>query len=936
MASENVNSNSTTPSHVTRRDVLAGAALAAASMTLGRALAQSPTSTPSPAGAAQSPAGDSTIARWIEGTPPQTLGGVTWTVPWPCGQIHSTADLTVLADGQPIAADTWPLAYWPDGSVKWSAHAAALPSKAPAALSVERGTPPAPQSTIKVTSIDGGVLIDTGVLRCTLATSGPDLIRQIEVAGKPVLTAGRLVAHLATSPEPGQGTRQRYVSSIRTVTAETGHTLRTVVKIEGVHVADDAQKGTEVFPFVVRLYFYAGSDRIRIVHSFIYDRDENKEFLAGLGLTFQVPLRDELYDRHIRFVGDDHGLLGEAVRGITGLRRDPGQTVREAQVAGQKTPPISEWNRSVVPNLQYIPAWGDYRLTQLAPDGFLIQKRTKQGHAWIQSGAGHRAAGTAYVGGASGGVAFGLRDFWQRCPTELSIANAHTDAATVTLWMYSPSAQPLDMRFYHDGLGQDTYAKQNAGLDITYEDYEPGYGTPYGIARTSELFLWATASTPSRDDIAGFADVVRKPPQLLCHPARYLGAGVFGGIWTLPDTSSTPVKAGIEAMLTQVMEQYIRDVDQRRWFGFWDFGDVMHTYDSDRHTWRYDVGGFAWDNSELSPDLFFWTMVLRTARPDYYRFAEAHVRHTGEVDVYHIGRFAGLGTRHNVQHWGCSSKQTRISTSIYRRHFYFLTADERVGDLLRAQVTEGETFKKIVIGRKVGATDDTPSLPLPPVENAPPGGKIGCGAMGWGNIMSAWLTEAERTGDKAWHDRIRTSLRTIAALPKGLYTENWKLDLDTGEVTHDGPVDVGVSHLTACFGLPEISAELIRTYPEEGKLYAETWAQYGILYNAPAAERDAALGKRLKGFSLNDSHSRATAFAAWWRKDPQLAARAWKEYFGPEGTTRFTRAQRESKHLQGPDVLLPIDEIPLGTNGAQSWLASLQNLHYIGESCPSD
>lgn len=25
----------------------------------------------------------------------------------------------------------------------------------------------------------------------------------------------------------------------------------------------------------------------------------------------------------------------------------------------------------------------------------------------------------------------------------------------------------------------------------------------------------------------------------------------------------------------------------------------MHTYDQTRHTWRYDVGGFAWDNGEL-------------------------------------------------------------------------------------------------------------------------------------------------------------------------------------------------------------------------------------------------------------------------------------------------------------------------------------------------
>ncbi len=57
-------------------------------------------------------------------------------------------------------------------------------------------------------------------------------------------------------------------------------------------------------------------------------------------------------------------------------------------------------------------------------------------------------------------------------------------------------------------------------------------------------------------------------------------------------------------------------------------------------------------------------------------------RHTGEVDVYHLGRWKGLGSRHNVQHWGCSAKQLRISSAIYRRFYYYLTADERTGDLL--------------------------------------------------------------------------------------------------------------------------------------------------------------------------------------------------------------------------------------------------------------
>ena len=75
--------------------------------------------------------------------------------------------------------------------------------------------------------------------------------------------------------------------------------------------------------------------------------------------------------------------------------------------------------------------------------------------------------------------------------------------------------------------------------------------------------------------------------------------------------------------------------------------------------------------------------------------------HTGEVDVHHIGRFAPLGSRHNVQHWGCSAKQLRISTATNRRYYYYLTGDERVGDLLREQVEAGHALLRFPPGRKL-------------------------------------------------------------------------------------------------------------------------------------------------------------------------------------------------------------------------------------------
>ena len=39
-------------------------------------------------------------------------------------------------------------------------------------------------------------------------------------------------------------------------------------------------------------------------------------------------------------------------------------------------------------------------------------------------------------------------------------------------------------------------------------------------------------------------------------------------------------------------------------------------------------------------------------------------RNTSEVDVYHLGQFVGLGSRHNVSHWGCGAKEARISAGV--------------------------------------------------------------------------------------------------------------------------------------------------------------------------------------------------------------------------------------------------------------------------------
>ncbi|NUT04608.1 MAG: Tat pathway signal sequence domain protein [Hamadaea sp.] len=854
---------------------------------------------------------------WLEGAP-GTPATTTWGTPWPQGAVPGDQSFRLTTpDGSPVPVQSWPLAYWPDGTLKWSAHATAVQTPADS-YTLAAGTPAAPTTAVTVTDQESYLDVDTGVIRARIRKRGRELISQIWRGDVEIARKGTLVNlrqdHIEEDEEKA-APRDRFESDIHTVTVEQSGPIRAVVRIEGTHTNE---RGKSWLPFTVRLYFYAGAENIRMMHTFVYDRDGSRDYIAGLGVRFRVPMRDAAYDRHVRFVGDGHGMLTEAVKGITGLRRDPGATVRAAQVAGTKLADPSTWDQRVTTRLQYIPEWGDYTLSQLSADGYTLKKRTKKGYGWIGVDQGRRAAGVAYVGGVSGGFAFGLRDFWQRHPTQLDIREAHTEEAEVTVWLWSPQAEPMDMRFYHDGMGQDTYPEQLEGLNITYEDYEPEFGTPYGIARTSELTFWALAATPAATRLADIADQVRTPPQLINPVAHLVSSKVFGGLFA-PVDRSHPVKAVIEDHLDFLFGFYQRQVEQRHWYGFWDYGDIMHTFDEDRLVWRYDVGGYAWDNSELSPDLWLWYAFLRSGRADIFRFAEAMTRHTGEVDVYHLGKWAGLGTRHGVQHWADSAKQQRISTAVYRRVYYYLTADERTGDLLSQLVDSDRTFLVLDPLRKIRTEPYTPD---------PHALSIGLGTD-WSGLAAAWLSEWERNGPKAdvAKAKLLATMETIAAMPNGFVTGSGLYDLDTGRFAPVTAKTVSVSHLSAMFGQVEICAEIIGLVDVPG--FENAWLQYCRLFNASKTEQAAECGANFGNLILKQGHARLTAYAAVRLNRDDLATRAWKEFYTGDG--------------YGPALPWTSTEVTstLNPSEAATWvstnttalygLAAIQNLALIGD-----
>ena len=115
---------------------------------------------------------------WLGGEPPAAPTGVSWGVPWPRGAVKPGTTFTLRsAAGELLPAQSWPLAYWPDGSLKWVGHAtvAGPDTKGPFTIAPDTAAP-AVGSALRVRRSDTGVEVDTGVLRLRLTNWGGDLI----------------------------------------------------------------------------------------------------------------------------------------------------------------------------------------------------------------------------------------------------------------------------------------------------------------------------------------------------------------------------------------------------------------------------------------------------------------------------------------------------------------------------------------------------------------------------------------------------------------------------------------------------------------------------------------------------------------------------------------------------------------------------------------
>ena len=826
---------------------------------------------------------------------------------WPEGTVRG--DRFELTDRQgrkvPVQSDI--TARWPDGSVRWSRHTAlsdALgeggelnPAASGAAGAAAAGIG---ETGLTVTEQENGWRISGSRMCLTVPGEGPLLAAEAALDGlcmfhgiEPVLS----VAH--ESETAGRRLRETAACGVRIcqrVLEESGP-LQVTVRYDGVHL-----EGTrEIMPFRIRMAVH-DDGQIGFEHTFFFRGDPEKDRLASFGLRTEACLSGCSWQRHIRLL-TDRGIDHDTPTQLFYWKKHLDPSLLDRQLQGECLPETEEWAGIA----QDLPRWDHFLLLQDSARHCVIRKKAWEDGCWVEGIQGERAPGAMALHDPERALSFHIRDFWEKHPSALECEGLSGDRTFCTAWFYAPQAEPFDFRHYD----KRTYPLGN------YEGFDYMLPDPNGIAVTSGLTLFLSREAPSDEELCRQNRAVRKPPEYLADPAYYHEHRAFG-YWSLPRLD-TETGRWIEEQIQKACDFYRKETDARSWYGLFNYGDFMHTYEACRHQWRYDVGGYAWDNTELAPTYWLWLQFLRTGSEEVFSLAEALSRHAADVDMYHFGPMKGLGSRHNVRHWGCPCKEPRISMAGHHRPLYYLTGNRRIGDCMEDSLAAAES---------IGA--------MPWFTRSGRGITLRTGPD-WAALVSNWMTAWERTLDPVWKARIDAGLSDLAETPLQLTSGPvFGFDPESGHLIYQGEAKEPESmHLQACMGETEVWLEAAYALP--APVLNGMVARNGRFFYLSPEERMKESGGLLEGRTFQSPvySAEMQAWAARTAGDREMARNIWVRLlsllYAPERPEGF-RPEAYGRAADGT----PLREIPwITTNFTAQWcLKAIVCLDLIPDALP--
>lgn len=792
---------------------------------------------------------------------------VTWGVPHKKGTVLKGTQFVLKGENDSIPLQTKENAYWPDGSVKWTLHHAAI-CEPEQMYRMEKGQTEEFSCPIIITQTENAVCVNTGVIQTAVCKKGTKLIDYIQINGVKRCAGGRLTAQNENRFQT-EGyettTTEQFVGDTTECIVEESGPIRAVIRVRGSYACRNNRSrngnARRFLPFDLRMYFYAGCAEIKVVHTFLFDGEQHTDFIKALGIEFDVCLTGALYNRYVRFAGE-RGLYADSPKGLLTWRTTG--KYHDLYAEQNECHPVSfdeQEDEKFLGLLDESAVWNDFKIKQLSSEEYAVEKRTQKGCVYIKGHMGKRALGGGYLGDSDGGIGVHLQNFWQKYPSCIECTDTTQDTAKLTIWMWPPEAQPMDLRHY------DTRTHVYSG----YEGFEEMRATPYGIGNTNEMSICLYGENPSNAEVLAWIQKKNKPVLLIpCDLQDYNRAEVLGE-WSLDDRS-TEAKRELEEHNDSIIAFYRREQETRRWFGFWDYGDFMHTYDDVHHCWKYDMGGQAWQNTELVPNLWLWYGFLRSGREDVFCMAKDMTRHTSEVDMYHIGQYAPLGSRHNVVHWGCACKESRIGMAHLHKIYYYLTGDERIGDILDESVD---------VDYAVGELDPMRAYYTPSTKFKTHV-RFGPDVM---SFCSNWFTYWERHESTVYRDKLLKTLEFFKQGHRFVLSGVYGYDPQT-TTYHDFQIDGG-SHFMHCFGNFYVWLEIANCLEDDE--IKQRLMDLGQFYGESEKDKAFRLKKcREWGFDDVPGEKRFRhesydvgigAFAAKHRNDSELAEEIWHKVY---------------------------------------------------------
>lgn len=841
------------------------------------------------------------------------IGYSTWGCMWKMGECQKSTEYILKNEEQKdVPMQTRITAYWPDGSVKWTSHTADA-SLLGDEIEVLPGKNFVKEDKIRITRSEGKLNVVAGSIEIEITEGGENLFDSVSFHKKIFLMEGKPVL-LLEEPAILEGNpikiEKNYVPKVTEVLVEEEGDLQVILKYTGHHELKTVE---QKIPFQLRMKIGLNNPKLDFVHTFLYDGDEDKDFLKGIGISVKSPLEGEIYNRHVKFMGD-YGVFHESMAQLLSWRPRVPQEIYASQVRGELLQLEGKDKEIVDTVIKDMPYWSEYDLCQDSASHFSIKKKMKEENCcYLDCLHGNKSKGGAAFGSEYGSLLFSIRDFWERYPSGYTFKNLDGDCAEAVIWLWSPKAEVMDFRHY-----------ANRGYNqVYYEGYDYKGATPYGIACTSEFSIQITEKLiPEDEEIEDFTESVKYPVQYVGTPEFYHELKAFG-YWSLPSNGSQ-MEQWLEEQLDRAVKFYTQEVEQRNWYGMFNYGDFMHTYDKERHQWRYDMGGYAWDNTELVPTLWLWYAFLRTGREDIFILAEKLSRHTSEVDVYHMGKYKGLGSRHNVRHWGCPCKEARIAMAAHHRFYYYMTGDRRLGDVFEELKDNEMTFLN---KDPLGDFYDKADMVYPSHARSGPD---------WSSLCANWMTRWERFEDSSYKDKILIGIEDIKKTPLKLVSgPDFEFDPESLHLRYIGERAAGGTHLQICMGAPQVWMELGDLLGDEE--WKKMMADYGRFYYLPR-EQQLEESKGIIGdreFSLPFMAASMGAYGAKYLKDKKLAERTWQHLLhaliSEENHDGFESIKLNHKGNQKELVEIPW----ISTNFVAQWcLNVIVVLEFIKEYLP--